>query len=77
MSITQVEKHEQLVSELLPDFFSSHHILTYIYTKLDKFTNFLGTIAILLRCLVHLWLLHEQMSELEAYQLESSSTPVF
>lgn len=61
----QVEKHEQLGSELLPDFLRLHHIFSYIHTKLDKSANN-SDITVLLGCLVHPWLPHEQMSELEA-----------
>nr|XP_019598317.1 PREDICTED: DNA replication factor Cdt1 isoform X2 [Rhinolophus sinicus] len=49
MSPGEMEKHVQLLSELLPDWLSLHHIRTDTYVKLDKAADLAGVTAQLAR----------------------------
>ena len=48
-SAGEMEKHVQLLSELLPDWLSLHRIRTDTYVKLDKAADLAGVMAQLAR----------------------------
>lgn len=49
LSAGEMEKHLQLLSELLPDWLSLHHIRTDTYVKLDKAADLAGVMEQLAR----------------------------